>query len=79
MIYTGYMAIRIGIIAIPIAAVIGMVLLLNGLDASVGIAVAVLGLIAVMGGAVLGYFADRLPELPKARHRARPLMPRHLD
>jgi hypothetical protein len=79
VIYTDYMAVRIGIIAIPIAAVIGMVLLLNGVGASVGIAVAVLGMTAVMGGAVLGYFADRLPEFPKARHRARPLMPRHLD
>jgi len=43
------------------------VLLLNKLDASAGIAVAAFGLVAVMSGGTLGYFADRLPEIPRAR------------
>ena len=72
------MAIRIGIFAIPTATVVGMVLLLNGLNAGAGIAVAALGVVAVASGTALGYFADRLPELPRAR-RARPLVPRHVD
>ncbi len=72
------MAIRVAIFAIPTAAVVGLVLLLNGLDTSAGIAVAALGVVAVAGGAMLGYFADRLPELPGAR-RAHPLVPRHVD
>lgn len=78
MIYTGSMAIRVGLIAIPTAAVVGLVLLLNGLDAGAGIAAAALGVVAVVSGAVLGYFADRLPELPRAR-RSHPLIPRHVD
>jgi hypothetical protein len=41
------------------------VLLLNGLDASAGIAVAAFGLVAVATGTALGYFADRLPERPQ--------------
>jgi hypothetical protein len=77
VIYTGSMATRIGLVAVPVAAVIGMVLLLNGLGASVGIAGAVLGLVAVVSGATFGYFANRLPELPGAR-RARHLVP-HVD
>jgi energy-converting hydrogenase Eha subunit A len=61
------MAIRVAIFAIPTVAVIGVVLLLNGLDAGTGIAVAALGSVAVLSGAAMGYFADRLPELPRAR------------
>ena len=57
------MVIRIALFAVPTAAVVGLVLL-NGIDASAGIAVAAFGLVAVMSGAALGYFADRLPELP---------------
>jgi hypothetical protein len=76
VIYTGSMAIRIGLIVIPIAAVMGMVLLLNGLGASVGVAAGFLGLIAVVSGGIFGCFADRLPEIPGARH-APPLM--HVD
>lgn len=72
------MAIRIAIFALPTAVVVGFVLLLNALDAGTGIAAAALGVVAVAGGAVLGYFADRLPELPRAR-RTRPLVPRHVD
>ena len=44
-----------------------LVLLLNAVDASAGIAVASLGV--VISGAAFGYFADRLPELPGARRR----------
>lgn len=72
------MAIRLGLFAIPIAAVMGLVLLLNGLDASAGIAAAALGVVAVASGAAFGYYADRLPELPSAR-RAHPLIPRQVD
>lgn len=61
------MAIRIALFAIPTAAVGGLVLLLNGLDADAGIAVAALGVVAVLSGAALGYFADRLPDFPSAR------------
>ncbi|HET7177388.1 MAG TPA: hypothetical protein VFI63_01735 [Solirubrobacterales bacterium] len=79
MIYTGPMAIRLAIFAVPTVAVVGLVLLLNGLDASAGIATAALGVVAVASGATLGYFADRLPEPPRPRHRARPLIPHHVD
>jgi hypothetical protein len=67
VIYTGPMAIRIALIAVPTAAVVGLVLLLNGLNAGAGIAVAALGLVAVAGGTSFGYFADRPPELPRSR------------
>lgn len=69
MIYTDPVALRISLAALPAAAVVALVLLLNGLDAGAGIAVAALGLVAVASGAALGYFADRLPELPRARRR----------
>lgn len=78
MIYTAPMAIRIALVAVPTAAVIGLVLLLNGLGAGAGIAVATLGLVAVVSGAALGYFADRLPELLHARRTHR-LIPHHID
>jgi hypothetical protein len=61
------MAIRIALFAVPAVAVVGLVLLLNGLDASAGIAVASFGVVAVATGSALGYFADRLPGLPQAR------------
>lgn len=63
------MAIRIALFATPALAAIGVVLLLNGLHAGAGIAATSLGLVAVLGGAAFGYFADRLPELPAARRR----------
>jgi hypothetical protein len=72
------MAIRIALFALPTALVVGVVLLLNDLDAGAGIAAAALGLVAVAGGAALGYFANRLPVLPRARS-ARPLVPRRVD
>jgi hypothetical protein len=72
------MAFRIALFGLPMLATAGAVLLLNGLGAGAGIAVATLGLIAVAGGAAFGLFADRLPELPRAK-RARPLVPHHVD
>lgn len=73
------MAIRIALFAVPTAAVAGLVLLLNGFDAGAGIAVAAFGLVAVMSGAALGYFADRLPELPQARRLHRLASAHHGD
>ena len=70
MIYTGRMVLRIALAGLPLAAVVVLVLLLNSLDASAGVAVAALGLVAVASGAALGFFADRLPELPRARRRS---------
>ena len=66
------MAIRISLFAVPAVAVTGLVLLLNGLDASAGIAVAAFGLVAVATGSAVGYFADRLPEPSQTRrpHRS---------
>jgi hypothetical protein len=61
------MTIRIALFAVPAIAVAGLVLLLNGLGASAGIAVAAFGLVAVATGLALGYFADRLPKLSQAR------------
>jgi hypothetical protein len=63
------MTFRIALFAIPTIAVVGVVLLLNAVDASAGIAVAALGLVAILGGAALGAFADQLPEFPQARRR----------
>lgn len=63
------MALRIALTGLPLVAVVVLVMLLNSLDAGAGIAVAALGFIAVASGAALGYFADRLPELPRARRR----------
>jgi hypothetical protein len=72
------MSFRIALLAGPIAAVVALVLLINGLDASAGIAVVALGLVAVIGGATVGYFAHRLPELPRTR-RPQSLIPHHTD
>ena len=69
MIYTALMALRIMLVVLPLAAVAALVLLLNSLNAGAGIAVAALGLVAVAGGAALGYFADRLPEIRKIGRR----------
>lgn len=61
----------IAAIALASALVIGLVELLNQFDAGPGIAAASLCLTAVAGGTVLGYFADRLPELPRKRPEAK--------
>jgi hypothetical protein len=71
VIYTQDMALRIALFTIPFVVVAGLVLLLNELHASPGIAVASFGLVAVATGATLGYFADRLPDLRRARRSRR--------
>jgi hypothetical protein len=63
------MFLRIGLFVVPAVAAVGLVLLLNGLGAGAGVAVLALGLLAVASGVALGYFADRLPELPTVRRR----------
>lgn len=65
------MAIRVAIFALPMAVIAGLVLLLNGLDAGVGIAVTTFGLVVVVSGAALGFLADRLPEFPSHRRAHR--------
>ncbi len=59
----------VALFVVPAAVSAGLVLLLNGVGASAGVAVVSLGLVAVIGGAALGYFADQLPELPGSRRR----------
>ena len=73
------MVIRIALFAVPAVAVAGLVLFLNGVNAGAGIAVAALGVFAVATGATLGYFADRLPELPRTRRSYRPAGLHHGD
>jgi hypothetical protein len=65
------MAIRIALFTVPFAAIAGVVLLLNEVDTSSGLAVAAFGLVAVAIGATLGYYADRLPELRRNRQSHR--------
>jgi hypothetical protein len=66
VIYTEPMAIRVALFVLPAVAMAGLVLLLNGVEATAGMAAASMGLVAVASGAALGYFADHLPELPRA-------------
>jgi hypothetical protein len=47
------MVLRVALAGLPLAAVVVLVVLLNSLDASAGIAVAALGLVAVASGAAL--------------------------
>jgi hypothetical protein len=47
------------------AVFVGLVLLLNALNAGVGVSVAALGLAAGANGVVIGYFSDRLPDLSR--------------
>jgi len=61
------MFLRIALFTVPTAAVGGAVLVLDAVHAAAGIAVAVLGVIAVFSGSAFGYFADRLPEVPRLR------------
>jgi len=72
------MAIRIGLFAGPVLAAVVLVLLVNGLDASAGIAVAALGVVAVASGAAFGYFAEYLPEPSRAR-RMQSSIPHHAE
>jgi len=71
MIYARSMVLRIAVFGIPAIAVVGLVLLLNGIEASPGLALAAYALVAVSTGAALGCFADRLlgPKLPR-NHRS---------
>jgi hypothetical protein len=64
------MARRAILVGIPAMAAAGLTILLNHLHAGAGAAAASLGLVAVLGGAAIGYFADRLPERPPARQGA---------
>jgi hypothetical protein len=72
------MAIRIGLFAGPVLAAVGLVLLVNGLNASAGIAVAALGVVAVVSGAAFGYFADYLPE-PLHTRQGQSGIPHHAE
>jgi hypothetical protein len=72
------MASRTALLLSPALAVVGMVLLLNWIDAGPGLAAVGLMTVAVVGGALFGVFADRLPVLVPARRRGR-LVPRHVD
>jgi len=67
MIYARNMALRIAAFGIPTLAIVGLVLLLNRLDASPGLAVAAYAAIAVSSGVTIGYFADRLLGQPPQR------------
>lgn len=65
------MVLRIALFALPTVAIAALVLVLNGLGASAGIAVVALSAVAVVSGASFGYFADRLPEFPRTRRPPR--------
>jgi hypothetical protein len=74
------MAIRASLFAVPALVVAGLVLLLNALDATAGVAVAALCSVAVLSGAAFGYFADELPTIRpfwRSRTRGQPLEPAH--
>jgi hypothetical protein len=57
----------IALIVLASALVIGLVELLNRLEAGPGIAAVAVCTTAVAGGSLLGYFADRLPQFPRKR------------
>jgi hypothetical protein len=61
MTYGRNMAIGIALFGIPPLAAIGLVLLLNGLDADAGLTAAAFTVVSVAIGAAIGSFADRLP------------------
>jgi hypothetical protein len=70
VIYTQLTVRLIAAIALAAVLVIGLVELLNWFDAGPGIAAAAICLTAAVGGTVLGYFADRLPEISRKRAAA---------
>jgi hypothetical protein len=72
------MAIRFALFGTPLIAGAVLVLVMNAVDASPGVAMAGLGIVAVASGTAFGYFADYLPELPRVR-RMHPVVPRHVD
>jgi hypothetical protein len=61
------MAHRVMLVGIPAMAAAGLTILLNHIHAGAGAAAASLGLVAVLGGAAIGYFAVGLPERPRVR------------
>lgn len=72
------MTIRLALFGIPTAAIVALVLVVNAVDASAGIAMAGLGIVAVASGAAFGYFVDYLPELPQVR-RTPPVVSHRID
>jgi hypothetical protein len=67
MTYSRSMVIRIALFGIPPVAVVGLVFLLNSLNASAGIAFAAFTAVAVATGVAIGRFADRLPGAESSR------------
>ncbi|HEU5253409.1 MAG TPA: hypothetical protein VFU16_08825 [Solirubrobacterales bacterium] len=59
------MAIKAGILGAPVVAMTAIVVLLNRIDADSTLVVAGLTAVAVAGGSLFGFFADRLPGLPR--------------
>lgn len=77
MIYARSMLLRITAFGIPALAVAGLVLLLNSLEASAGLAVAAYAIIAVSTGGTIGYFAERLLGQPPRGSSSPPSSLRH--
>lgn len=67
MIYSRNMAIRIALFAVPVVAAVGLVFLLNGLNADANITVAAFTVVAATIGAAIGCFVDRLPGAGQSR------------
>jgi uncharacterized paraquat-inducible protein A len=69
---------RVLVFVVPFVALAGLVILLNRVEADAGIALTAFGLIVVLTGSAIGYFADRLAEPwnqgdgPNAKRRAAP-------
>lgn len=76
MTYSRNMAIRIALFGIPPAAAVGLVFLLNALNANAEITVAAFTVVAAAIGAAIGYFADRIPGAQQG-HEARTTSHRH--
>lgn len=68
---------RIALIYIAVlAATAVLVLSLNALEAGTAVSLAVFALFAVSIGFAIGYFVDRIPEIPRPRRvRHRPAPP----
>jgi len=66
--------VKAALFSAPAVAMAITVLLLNWVEASPGLAVAALAVVAAGGGVLFGIFADRLPEFPRtiANRRAAP-------
>lgn len=55
------------IFASILGAFAGLTVLLNAVDASVGISLASLIVASAIGGVTIGYFSDRLPDFSRSR------------